>query len=276
MYIYFCSELSKLATDIAQDENLYFPTWSDVIGRIHASQYIRLEHGVPWNKEDLDILKDSRNYSKFCHENLFGSWKPECTVNRHKRYFKGTKGANAEKQEEYANMFGLLLKTNEDEADKREDVTSFPFLSARRKASERQSNDEVSTSERTNLNLNQTKGLRLDIISGYYESKTATKETCSTSNHHNKGDTESNNEMHKNRYVRYHLREQRPHEILDAKLWNNAVLPGTLRQLVELCSKLIHCKPAVLFKVIQMLEKTMFEETDEWKLFETVVKNLKC
>ena len=254
MCIYFCSELSKLGTDIVEDESLYFPIWNDLIETIHTSQCLRLEDGIPWKKEDLDVLKDARNYSKFCQDSLFGSWKPECTVYRHfKGYFKGIKGLNAEKQEEYANMFGLLLKTSEDdEANERENVTSFPFLSAKNKATKSQSNDEVTALGPTNVNLKQkAKGLRLDIISSYYE-----KETTATPG---KGWT---NQIHKNRYMRYDFPVDRTRELLDAKWWRNAALPGSLRQLVELCSKLTYCEPAILLNVTQMVEKKMFEETE--------------
>lgn len=210
---------------------------------------MRLEHGVPWNKEDLSQLKDCRNYGKFCQENLFGSWKPESTVHRYRRQFKGIKGTNPEKQDEYANMFALLLKTDDDKADEGDQVTSFPFLSTRSEASKRESNDEVPEIKCTSQSPKQIKGLRLDAISSYYQRNTKLKSSKRSTN--------------KNRYIVYDFPVQRTHQLLDEKWWNEAPLPGSLRQLVELCSKLIYCKPAVLFHVVRMLEKKMFEEIDD-------------
>ena len=249
MYVCIFSELSKLATDINQDENLYFPIWNDVIETIYRSQSAQLERGVPWNREDLSQLKDCRKYGKFCQNNLFGSWKPESTVHRYRRQFKGVKGTNAEKQDEYANMFGLLLKTENDETDECEQATSFPFLSARSEASKRQPNDEVPEIKCTSQSSKQTKGLRLDAISSYYERNTKVK--------YSKGST------NKSRYIVYDFPVQRTRQLLDDKWWNEATLPDSLRLLVELCSKLIYCKPAVLFNVVRMVERKMFVETDD-------------
>lgn len=240
----------------------YFPTWSDVIETIHTSERLRLEHGVPWNKEDLRMLKDCRNYSKFCQEKVFGSWKPKSTVHRYKRSFKGVKGLNAKKQEEYAQMFDLFLKKDEkDVDDETENITSFPLLSAMSKATKRQANDDdIPTEESTNPNYKQIKGLHLDTISSYYERQTNNvrprKESCST----------SRKQVRKNSYLRYNFPKcpkNYRQELVRGKWWKDATLPGSLRQLVELCSKLIYCEPAFLFNVIQMLEDVMFQESDD-------------
>ena len=200
--------------------------------RIYTNQCINVHYGVPWNKEDLAMLKDCRNYSKFCNESLFGSWKPDATVHRYKRYVKGIKGLNAEKQQEYGNMFGLLLKTNQDDEVDEKGIPKGQSTDA-----------ELKT---TNQFLNQ--GLTLEVISNYYNT-TAPKLTS---------DKGSRNEIDKNRYIRYSFRMQRTREL--PKLWNNRILPNSLRQLVELCAKVIFCEPAILFNVIQMLEKMMFKE----------------
>lgn len=210
---------------------------------------MRVKHGVPWNKEDLSRLKDCRNYGKFCQDKLFGSWKPESTVHRYRRQFKGIKGTNAEKQDEYANMFGLLLKTDNEEADESNHPTSFPFLAAMNEVRKRQSNDEVPEMKYRSQSCKQTKGLRLDAITSYYARENKVKS--------------GKQSINKNRYIIYDFPAIRTQQLLDEKCWNDAPLPGSLRQLVELCSKFLYCKPAVLFNVIRMLEKRMFEETDD-------------
>ena len=226
-------ELSKLATNIKEDENLCFPIWEDVIERIYSNQCIHVQYGVPWNEEDLAMLKDCRNYSKFCDESLFGSWKPDATVHRYKRYVKGMKGLTAEKQQEYGNMFGLLLKTNKDDQVDEKGITKGQSTDA-----------ELKT---TNQFLNQ--GLSLEVISNYYKSNITTPKLTS--------DKGSRNQIDKNRYIRYGFRIQRMRKL--PKLWNDRILPNSLRQLVELCAKVIFCEPVILFDVIQMLEKMIFK-----------------
>ena len=214
---------------------------------------MRLERGVPWSKEDLGMLKDCRNYGEFCKEKLFGSWKPESTVHRYQRQVKGIKGLNVGKQEEYANTFSLFLKTDKnDETDAWGSLNSFPLLSAKLKAIERQNNREVSM-ETTNENNSRPKGLRSDILADYYKKKTETIHE------------QSSGEIHKNRYILYDfpLAIDRKREISRKKWWNDAVLPRSLRQLVELCSKLIYCEPTLLFNDIRMLETKMFKEIGE-------------
>mgnify|MGYP002803989037 FL=1 len=179
------------------------------------------------------MLKDCRNYSKFCDESLFGSWKPDATVHRYKRYVKGMKGLNAEKQQEYGSMFGLLLKTNKDDQVDEKGVT--------------QSTEDAEL-KTTNQFLKQR--LSLEVISNYYKSNDTTPKLTS-----HKG---SRNQIDKNRYIRYGFRMQRTREL--PKLWNDRILPNSLRQLVELCAKVIFCEPAILFNVTQMLEKMIFKE----------------
>jgi hypothetical protein len=225
----FCSELSELATDIQRDEDLYFPIWNDVIERIHTNQRMLY---VPWSEEDLVMLQNCHNYSKFCEESLFGSWKPEATVLRYTRYQKGCKGVNAMKQEEYANMFGPLLKTKKD--------VKVVIKS--------DCNDDASTVETTKLN----KGLSLEVISNYYKREnTKTKLT----------DRGSRARIDKNRYIRYWCPVERTRDL--STPWEECVLPNSFRQLVELCAKMIFCEPATLLNVIEMLEEMMFKEFQE-------------
>ncbi|XP_028390856.1 TATA box-binding protein-associated factor RNA polymerase I subunit B-like [Dendronephthya gigantea] len=242
-------ELSKLTTDVEEDGKTYFPTWDDVIETIHTSHSLRLERGVPWSKEDLGKLKDCRNYSKFCKEKLFGAWKPESTVHRYQRQVKGVKGLNVKKQEEYASTFSLFLKTDEnDEISERESVNSFPFLSAKMYKNNREASMESTIEDST-----RPKGIRSDILSDYYKRRSETIQQ------------ESSNEVHKNRYILYDfpVTIDRQWEISRTRWWNDAVLSKSLRQLVELCSKMIYCEPTLLFNDIRMLETKMFKEIGE-------------
>ena len=226
---------------------MYFPVWNDLIESIHTSQSELLKYGIPWTKEDLRILKDCRSYSKFCHDHLFGSWKPEQTVHRYCRRFKGVKGLNAEKQEEYANMFSLLLNTEEkNQEGGRESVTCFPFLSA--------SKGEDIGNDSKSGNTKKTKGLPLNIISSYYERQT--EENITPSN-------KTSNRLWKNRYSRYAFPVSGSNQLFDPKWWDEAPLAGSLRQLVEICSKLIHQQPAFLFQVVYNLENRLFNEEND-------------
>lgn len=254
----FCSELSKLAIDIGEDEKLYFPLWSELVGTIQTSYRVRLENGVPWDEEDLVMVKDYRNYAKFCQQKIFGSWKPECTVHRErKRHFKGNKGLNPDKQKEYAKLFESLLESSQDNANLPENVTSFPFLSARSEAStEAESHDTISGLEYKK----NAKGLPLKVISRYYEKKIKATD-----------DDGSPCQANRNRYICYNVTTGRTRDLLAPNWWKDLALPKSLRQVVELCAKLIYSEPAILYSVVNKLEKNMFKNSGSFTL-ETINK----
>lgn len=213
------SELSKEATEIENGE-LYFPLWNDVFGKIYFSHRQLVERGFPRNKDDLRMLKDARNYGEFCREKLFGSWKAGTTVHPCKRHLKGGKGLNLQKQEDYGKLFDELLHEKE---NTEKSPTSFPLLSCS-----------------TTTTPTPKKGLRLIDMQRFYQRQKENKETVGPS---------------RNKYSLYKISLR---DTYCLNYWQDLQLPKSLKQLVEVCSKLIFLEPALLAFQMRKFENEFF------------------
>ena len=302
-----------MITENPPDENRsYFPAWSDILDSIYTCQTARVEQGVPWTKDELGLLKDCRNYSQFCREKIFGSWKPPPTVRRNNVHLKGFKGLKSEKQVEYAEMFDTLLK--KDGAGEMpfamKVASSFPLLCGKRELLRKHESENVPIRHtgspdglgqgkhgksprkavddqnpeypilHNQLKLAKQRGVSCEKVSMFYqnvkEEPVSTTESTSNDIHSDTQanersrsssvDSESSQSERRSQFVHYSFPEcyfTRKSPLLCSQLWNEAVIPNSLRRLVELCSRIVETEPAVLFTAVEKLERNLFDEINE-------------
>lgn len=262
-----------------EEKCLYFPAWSDVLEVLHTCQKAQVEQGVPWTKEEFSLLKDCRNYSQFCRETIFGSWKPPGSVRRGRKDLCGNKGLNAEKQKEYAKMFDMFLE-KDGVGKKPEHIdhpSCFPLLCGERDWSANRATTSSCQTHNDPFERAQQRGLSLRTIQNYYRdvdyssssSEDISNDRCTEANKRSQRsrNQDISSSHSRSQFVRYdylncHLMTIVPIFRMSER-WNDAVLPDSLRQLVDLCSNVIETQPAVLFTVVQELEKGLFEDSGD-------------